>query len=114
MEAARRTLAAGHPPKLRIFSPALRAFCAEGNHAKAFEAGPCPSDTTVLTHLLAAKGYRALYCLSARMFRETLLRGAIQTYNIVLLWWTCQPFSVLSWNAAESAWSAGPGIDIGA
>ncbi len=38
LEAARRTLAAGHPAKLRIFTPALRAFCAEGNHAKAFEA----------------------------------------------------------------------------
>lgn len=43
MEAARRTLAAGHPAKLRIFTPALRAFCAEGDHAKAFEAGLSPA-----------------------------------------------------------------------
>ena len=47
LEAARKTLAAGHPAKLRVFTPALRAFCAEGNHAKAFEAGL--SSTTSLT-----------------------------------------------------------------
>jgi len=40
LEAAKKTLAAGHPAKLRIFTPALRAFSAEGNHAKAFEASP--------------------------------------------------------------------------
>ena len=37
LEAAKKTLAAGHPAKLRIFTPALRGFSAEGNHAKAFE-----------------------------------------------------------------------------
>ena len=47
LEAAKRTLAAGHPAKLRIFTPALRAFCAAGNHAKAFEASLLPAHTTL-------------------------------------------------------------------
>ena len=46
LEAAKRTLAAGHPAKLRIFTPALRAFCAAGNHAKAFEVGRQIAHTT--------------------------------------------------------------------
>lgn len=40
LEAARKSLAAGHQAKLRIFTPALKAFCAEGDFAKAFEARP--------------------------------------------------------------------------
>ena len=37
LEAAKRSLAAGHQAKLRLFHPALKAFCAEGHFAKAFE-----------------------------------------------------------------------------
>ena len=38
LEAAKRSLAAGHQAKLRSFVPALKSFCAEGNFLQAFEA----------------------------------------------------------------------------
>ena len=38
LEAAKRSLAAGHQAKLRSFIPALKSFCAEGDFVQAFEA----------------------------------------------------------------------------
>ena len=38
LEAAKRSLAAGHQAKLRSFIPALKSFCAKGDFLRAFEA----------------------------------------------------------------------------
>ena len=38
LEAAKRSLAAGHQAKLRSFIPALKSFCAKGDFSQAFKA----------------------------------------------------------------------------